>query len=326
METIDNQLSISTNVYKPFRDFLREHIRSFGWIFPPKPTQNQLCNLVNRLKRLKGMNDPIAVIGVSEIKGWFQSIWSCSVGNSIAPINIFNDDKICDIILSYCFKLPNKNYITITDYQDLFRQMRRWLEINKYVVSIFKPLLAKWILQKYARPDSVVWDPCAGFGGRLLGFLATCPKGRYIACEPNGATWKELTNLISIVKDKNVEIHQTALENFTFQESFADLVFTCPPYRDKEIYCRDSNQAYIRYATVQAWESDFMGKLMSQAYKSLKRGGRAIIVFDQKNSISCIRAAIRVGFIVQPSDNIIKIGTFIKPKPSIETILCFLKP
>jgi len=320
----------------PFRDFLREYIKLFGWIFPQKPTQAQLCNLINKLKNLEGVSNTSTVTGMSEIRGWFRSIWACSVGRALAPIHAFEDDKLCDMILSYRFGLGNSQDYHYTfdgvsvDCQELFdvsfKQIRRGLEVNKHVVSTFKPLLAKWILQKYATPDSVVWDPCAGFGGRLLGFLATCPNGRYVACEPNGATWKELTALATTLKAKNVEIHQTALEDFTFEDGFADLVFTCPPYQNKEIYCNDLNQAGTRYATVQAWEHDFMDKLMSQAYKALKRGGKAVIVFDQNNSVSCIKAAMRAGFTILPSHDLVNTATHLTRRQNIETALCFLKP
>lgn len=272
-----------------------------------------------------------------EIKGWFRSIWSASVGKLLPPTQSFGSDNLCKMVLSYRFGLGNsKNYMY--DFNGLkiecpelfdvsFKQVRRGLEVNKQVVSVFKPLLAKWVFGRYGAGHSVVWDPCAGFGGRLLGFLSAFENGLYIACEPNMETCSELSTLAGTLGCGNrIRAHCVAMEDFDLSEGFADIVFTCPPYHLKETYCAHHNQAAIRYPTVSEWETGFVGTLMVKIHKALKKGGNVAIVFDQANIAPCVGAAEAVGLVPCGSQDISNTPTHLTRKNNKETILFFRKP
>ena len=60
----------------------------------------------------------------------------------------------------------------------------------------FQALVAAALYRRYAGPGSVVYDPCAGWGGRLLGAIAAKVK-TYLACEPSSRTHAGLEQIAS---------------------------------------------------------------------------------------------------------------------------------
>ena len=85
--------------------------------------------------------------------------------------------------------------------------------------TMFRPQLAKLICNKY-KPD-IVLDPCAGWGGRLLGTVAHGAK--YIAFEPNTTTYDGLQALVKfcniqdrvqLICGRNEEAHKQVGKKF----------------------------------------------------------------------------------------------------------------
>jgi len=321
----------------PFIDFLRRHISLSGWIYPPKPSSDEIRDLLYKMESTDGTLNTSSIVGMAEIKGWFKSMWCASVGRSDPPIYAFNNNRIADMVVSYRFGLGNsKDYKYIFNNNEVacqelfdisFKQIRRGLEVNKQVVSLFKPLLTKWLLLKYGAKDSVVWDPCAGFGGRLLGFAAACPDGRYVACEPNTVTCSELMELSDVLGIKNrTSVEPIAMEDANVEGEFADLVLTCPPYFDKETYCNLPNQASFRYRSKAEWEERFIRTLMGRIYNSLKRGGKAIVIFDRDNVEPCLRLADSIGLLHLEQHDLSNTPTHLTRRRNVEIALIFSKP
>ena len=65
--------------------------------------------------------------------------------------------------------------------------------LSKQSVSNFRPTAAKYIYNTYGNKGSV-YDMSAGFGGRLLGFLASGCNS-YIGVDPSYKTYKGLTEI-----------------------------------------------------------------------------------------------------------------------------------
>jgi len=118
--------------------------------------------------------------------------------------------------------------------------------------SIFKPAIAKVIYDSYVKDNDNVYDYSAGFGGRLLGLMATQKKGiKYFACEPNTETYD---GLISMVKHFgfNADIRKMGSENLIFNEKM-DFVFSSPPYFNKETYTNEQSQCYNKFPIYDEW-------------------------------------------------------------------------
>src|SRR5947209_17173336 len=53
----------------------------------------------------------------------------------------------------------------------------------------------------------------------------------------------------------------------------ADLVFTSPPYFDKERYGDDALQSYVQFPSYRDWLEGFLQPAITQSFRVLKKGG-----------------------------------------------------
>jgi DNA modification methylase len=56
-----------------------------------------------------------------------------------------------------------------------------------------------------------------------------------------------------------------------------DLVFSSPPYFDREKYGLEPDQSFMRYPTVDRWLDSFLRVVLLQSARILRRGGRLVI-------------------------------------------------
>ena len=77
--------------------------------------------------------------------------------------------------------------------KNTFKENRLRQSIKIYTgtqsVSNFRPTAAKLIYEKFG--GDTIWDMSCGWGGRLIGFLASSRK-RYIGTEPSSLTFEGL--------------------------------------------------------------------------------------------------------------------------------------
>lgn len=106
-------------------------------------------------------------------------------------------------------------------------------------VSYFKPSLAKYLIEKYARGFESVYDPFTGYCGRMLGVLAA-GKNYYgqDLCESTVREDEQIYDEVYVpyceknnITPKNIviEVADSEVTNGNF-----GCLFTCPPYSDLE--------------------------------------------------------------------------------------------
>jgi len=146
--------------------------------------------------------------------------------------------------------------------------------------SVFRPAVAKYVYENYCPKGGVVWDPCAGYGGRLLGAMAA-GVGLYIGTdlEPETAQGNQaLAEALGFATMCRVECADAT----TFDPGEPlDLVFTSPPYFDLEVYGKKF-EASVRGSSVEQWVQSFLGALVAQAAQSLKPGGFLVLNLPHK--------------------------------------------
>jgi hypothetical protein len=125
-------------------------------------------------------------------------------------------------------------------------------ELNK-AITFFKPTTAKYLVQRFCglgTPDNrkIVFDPCAGWSGRLLGTLSA--GHIYQGCDTNPDIRPRTFTLIShLLEGPNGLSHMAPLSADTEvitkscleppvpeQLESADFSFTSPPYNNLEVY------------------------------------------------------------------------------------------
>ncbi len=189
------------------------------------------------------------------LKSRFESYWYSSYKNNKSPIDFWKNKKNIKLILKYRTGINNSGEV----FDISLHQLIKGISATRKSISFFKPLLAAHIYIKYLgdQQKPTVFDPCAGFGGRLLGFKLAYPQGTYIACEPNPQTYQELINLVNELSLTNVIIHNCKFEDLTINFDY-DFAFTSIPYFDTEIY---SNQPY--YTDINSWCDIFLKPILN---------------------------------------------------------------
>lgn len=153
----------------------------------------------------------------------------------------------------------------------------------------FKPLTAKFIIKKYSKIGGVVLDPCSGYGGRMLGCIAAQNRF-YIGVEPEIDTIVGLNRMAKDLSFKDYHIYNDYFENFNYDlNKKIDLIFTCPPYYDMELYNpSNKNQSHVKYKNYEEWKEGFLETLIKKSYRLLDNGGHFVIVTDnnKRNKIA----------------------------------------
>jgi len=164
----------------------------------------------------------------------------------------------------------------------------------------FPPLTARYLYEKYT--DHIeqneplnIYDPSSGWGGRILGAMSSLKRIHYIGTDPNtdnfidelGITryeyvadffnnkvletnsfWEEEKNTYHVFQEGSEHIGQHP--DFQQYKGKLDLVFTSPPYFDREQYSNDEEQSYKAYPKYNDWKDNFLKPTLTNAYESLR--------------------------------------------------------
>lgn len=173
----------------------------------------------------------------------------------------------------------------------------------------FRPAFALAIYRMLAPPGATILDTSTGYGGRLVGFLAS-EASTYIGVDPAADTCAANARLVADLcpANKTVELHQQPAEDLDPQsfEQRCDLAFTSPPYFAKEHYTDEETQAWKRYPTIADWTDGFLVPMLRLQHASLKPGAaNAINIADITIGKSehrlvdlTIEHALHIGFVL----------------------------
>jgi hypothetical protein len=151
--------------------------------------------------------------------------------------------------------------------------------------SNFRPAFAKMLYNRYSPKEGKVFDSSTGFGGRLVGFLAShCSE--YHGTDPNTKTY--LANQImceDIGKHKKVVLYNSPIEDLDVShlQEYFDFSFTSPPYFKKEIYSKEETQSCNRYPEYTAWIDGFLKPMMQKQFFVMKKDCTCIINIEDVN-------------------------------------------
>lgn len=104
-------------------------------------------------------------------------------------------------------------------------------------VSVFSPVVAKNLIEKYLVEYDTIFDPFSGFSGRMIG-SEMCGK-KYIGCDISEVHVKESNDIINYMEYHNSSV--SVKDVLQSDDSSYDCLFTCPPYSDKENWNGDDD-------------------------------------------------------------------------------------
>jgi hypothetical protein len=190
-------------------------------------------------------------------------------------------------------------------FPDLFKSFR--ISMCQYAVN-FPPLTARALYEHYlpkGQDRVTVWDPSAGWGGRILGAMSSDIRSasgsssrlHYLGTDPNPdfyadgtSMYASVANFYNALKESDNMFDEShtfkvfpcgsemvrAVPAFQAYKGKLDLVFTSPPYFAKEAYCDDPRQSFKRFPTYAGWRDGFLEKTLATAYEWLAPGRKLL--------------------------------------------------
>lgn len=206
------------------------------------------------------------------------------------------------------FVLTKRNlekYLCLSDY---FHGHFRKNEDGTKKFSPFSPFVVVQTF-RYFRAKKIL-DLCAGWGDRLLGALARDDWiDFYCGIDANKQLSTGYKNMIKTFapkssRDKYQMISQPAeIVHIPLppNHELYDLIFTSPPFFDKEIYLDDQNRSYYhdqsinKFPNFDEWYQNFLIYTLANASDLLKKDGYVVIHISYeyiemlKRDLSCVK-------------------------------------
>jgi len=215
------------------------------------------------------------MLGLNTVNTFHPQMWEVKCRSSKTPMEIFLDRELFTIAL--------RKRIKYSDTKLRPYNIRKSLKaFGVQAVSNFRPTIAKWVYENFSPIGGLVLDPCAGYGGRMMGAMCSNTVREYVGVDPNRITMKNNKKLKSYlgkaalksgIKSPIVYLFDQPFEDYIDNREY-DVVFTSPPYFNVEKYDdNDINQSYIRYPTYKLWLEGFLKVLIENSYDFLRKGG-----------------------------------------------------
>lgn len=166
--------------------------------------------------------------------------------------------------------------------------------------------LAKSLIDEFCNEGGTMLDPCAGWGGRLVGFLASECASRYVGFDASPYQCEGDTLLFDTFKDaaktkKDASITCKPFEKVELKSNSFDFALTSPPYFDTEKYL-GGEQSRETSTSYEQWRTNFFAVLITKVYDALKPdcafclqvGSQSYPLLDDGK-----RIASKVGFSIQ---------------------------
>jgi uncharacterized protein YqgQ len=151
----------------------------------------------------------------------------------------------------------------------------------------FSALVSRYLYEKYLpKSGGIVWDPSAGWGGRLMGAICSNKNINYIGCDVNSnifqsRSYERIGEFIEeeLGRKSNYKVHQISSTRFNETDDYknnkgkVDLILTSPPYFNLEQYSTDKEQSYNLFPTYESWINGYIKQTFQIGYDLLKKGG-----------------------------------------------------
>lgn len=189
-----------------------------------------------------------------------------------SPVDAFNKRKLL-------LKSIKMNYFYNSNISDIYlRNYLARVEWHQFATN-FRPVAAKAIYERFLKNNSITYDYCSGFGGRLLGFITNkyFKNSIYIGVDPSTKSYNGLREMASFCEagENRVRIFKECAEDFLPKEYIGnvDFAFSSPPYFCKELYSDEDTQSYKRYPEYSSWRKNFLKRTIKNCFCLLKQNG-----------------------------------------------------
>lgn len=241
--------------------------RALGFPYPSIPSDKRVLSNLSRIARYvpEGDNLPPENGGLGFCSAYMPHRFaSRNVNADFSALGAFQNDDRLRRALSFCLRGSDPSLRR--------RPLRSALTALNRTPTQFRPAISAFLCGEYCVEGGLVFDPCAGWGGRLTGALA---KGRRYfgvdlskkTCDSLYLIGSRLCELLDRDRHSSFRLENSDFRGVEVEEGSADFALTSPPYWSQEEYeGAGSSLTYDR------WLNVFMRPLVGKVYKALRPG------------------------------------------------------
>ena len=224
-----------------FTDKFRETLNYYDLCHGAKTCQRMSLLFNPHRLDVRSITSKMSVYEAFQDERWF---------NGLARVVILNKGTVSDVL-----------------YQSIAMNINGVQYINE-----FPPHVARGVYSKYVTKNARILDPCAGWGGRMIG--ASTVADSYTAFEPSTKTHEGLLKLSEYLRTMQPDF-ETNVKNIPFEEAqltsnYYDVALTSPPYYDTEHYSTEATNSMNKFATFDAWCEGFYLPMIEKTMDALK--------------------------------------------------------
>lgn len=210
---------------------------------------------------------------------YFPHHWAVKVGRRTSVWEAWHDDSKLEQAISKALQQGRYG----VDNGNPFLSPAKLRQAISFIsgvqrVSNFRPTAAAAIYDRYA--NGTVWDMSCGYGGRLIGAIASSKVQTYIGTEPHDLTYVGLRRMagdMAHLTKTDVRLHCVGSEDFQPERGSVSLCFTSPPYFKTERYADDLSQSYVKFPSIAEWNDGFLAATIEKARQALRQDGILIL-------------------------------------------------
>lgn len=276
VENEEDEVKIEKEIYS--RDEIIEeafsYFRENGFPYP-QMTLFEKKQEINNLANLDFEKLPRSNVAHLVADTYNLHRYECSAINMKSPLQAFQNEK--DLKKAIEFEYPKIKHNTLPFIS---------LVNGTQSCSNFRPAFCRYVLEKYGVDYDVYLDPCMGFGGRMVGFFSSKYK-TYISTDPSSNSYKNNIRMKQdlLPKGKEVVLYNEPFEELNINEykGKVDIVFTSPPYFNKELYADEETQSMIKFSNYDSWKTFFLKVLIEKSFEVLKENRYFILNIEDTN-------------------------------------------
>lgn len=233
-------------------------------------------------------------LGMKASKFFMRNFFEASARGRRSCLEVFKEDASLLSVIESRRKHARKGKITDAT-------MRTGLQIRASAPASFPASVAKYVYAEMGlKSGDRILDPCAGFGGRYLGAMAS--DLNYVGVDPwteNVANLREMGEALEV----RGEILHNPFEDVELEGMF-DGAFTSPPHFNKETYTEEETQSLARYTSRESWVKGFLHPMIQKVFHHLKDGATFVLHVSEFKEFdfpgTCEDLMRECGFEVQP--------------------------
>lgn len=268
--TIDDGKRVELYDTESILESALQDFRLLGFPYPSLPIFE--CKMMlNQLANLTQAECVRSNVGYRIADTYNKHRFHSAAINMNSPYDSFNDDKRLRKVLKMQYDTNKSFQYGYLGFMSLVN--------GTQACSNFRPGFARMLYNKYAPKDGIVFDSSTGYGGRLVGFIASHCK-EYHGTDPNTLTYAANMQLSKdLGAGKEIVLYNSPIEDLDVNHilEHCDFSFTSPPYFKKEIYSKEDTQSCNRYPEYEAWIEGFLRPMIKKQWLVLKSGSLCII-------------------------------------------------